>query len=1051
MVNPLPVLFSCFSCSGRLKRLCWFVLLTMFTAVQASEPVVLQLKWKHQFQFAGFYAAQKEGFYEDEGLSVTINPFDGSGRVLDEVLSGAAQFGIADSSIVLSRMNGDPVVVVAAVFQHSPLGLLSLKTSEILSPLELKGKRVMYLKNADDAAITAMLSEMSVSDSDFTHIDHNFNDLALLGPDAVDAMAVYFTDQPYFYQQQGVAVNQIAPSNYGIDFYGDLLFTQEDYLASHPHKVEAFRRASLKGWQYALDHPEAMVDWILENLETEKTRDHLLFEARQTAKMIRPDLIELGHFSVSRIQRIASVYRSLNLVDEGLPLDGIDYQNYRNQDDSVPMIVRILGIVVVIMIAIISVSYLINKRLKNRVAVKTEQLQRKSFKLSKIKDHLEWAQVAAGQGSWELTFADDKLWWSVSMQRLLQLEDVAVPSFVVYSSHLHSDDRERVYETLQALKQAPTDYQMSYRFKTEQGNELYLDETIKVLRDRADCVIGLQGIVQDVTERKRAENKILASERLYRQMFDENTAVKLLIESASGDILRANEAAREFYGYDQNTLLSMNITDINTLTPEETYQEMKLAVEQKRKFYRFSHRLANGEIRDVEVHTGPVDAGGKQALLSIIIDVTKRNEYERALKDNEMRTRLAQKSSGLSVWEFNIQTRQLFLSEEMKTALSIDDRLYDDVFKSIGEVVHPADVERWRQSIRLSINSGANHDLKFRIRDARQQLRWIHAIGECQFDENGVPVKLTGVCKDISEEYEKESQLRLAASVFSHAQEGIIITDTSGKIIETNEAFHQITGYSKDEVLGKNPSLLSSGNHDKSFYQNMWQQLLSEGRWQGKLWNKTKDGELFAEYLTISAVTNSQGECSHYVGVFSDITEQEEREEYLIHAAYHDPLTALPNRKYLHKEMRKRLARKADLKFSVIFIDLDGFKPVNDTHGHEAGDKLLVAIGQRLQSLIRENDLVARVGGDEFVILVDQLSESQELKKLADRLLASAAEPLVVHGHVLTVSASIGCILVNSGCKDSVDELIDQADGVMYQAKQQGKNCCVIKTCCAGG
>lgn len=582
------------------------------------------------------------------------------------------------------------------------------------------------------------------------------------------------------------------------------------------------------------------------------------------------------------------------------------------------------------------------------------------------------------------------------------------------------------------------------------GNELYIDETIRPISDSDGNIYALQGIVQDVTDKKRAADKILASERLYRQMFDVNTAVKLLIDSATGNILRANDAACQFYGYDQKTLVGMNITKINTLSLSETHHEMKQAIEQKRNFYRFTHRLANGELRDVEVHTGPVNADGKQALLSIIIDVTQRNDYEKALKNSETRLRLAQKSSGFSVWEWSIVSDVLYLSDEMKELLDIHHSSFDGSFASIANLIHPNDVKRWKKSIQNTVENGTGHDMKLRIVRQDQSIRWIHANGECTLDDKGQPAKLTGVCKDITEEYEKESQLRLAASVFSHAQEGIIITDTSGKIIETNEAFHQITGYSKDEVLGKNPSLLSSGNHEKSFYQEMWRQLLSEGRWQGKLWNKTKNGELFAEYLTISAVTNGQGEHSHYVGVFSDITEQEEREEYLIHAAYHDLLTALPNRKYLHKEMRKRLTQKADMQFSVICIDLDGFKPVNDTYGHEAGDKLLVAIGQRLESHIRENDLVARVGGDEFVILVDQLSEYQELQKLSDRLLASAAEPLVVNGNVVTVSASIGCVLVNNSCQGSVDELIDQADGAMYQAKQQGKNCYVIKTCCAG-
>ena len=1023
------------------------LLLITVTAV-ASDDVVLQLKWKHQFQFAGFYAAQKQGYYADEGLAVTIKPFDGQGSVVDSVVSGSAEFGIADSSIVLARMMEKPVVVVATIFQHSPLGLISLKSSEILSPLELKGKRVMYLKNADDAVITAMFTELGVKDSDIIHVDHTFDDMALLGDDAVDAMAAYFTDQPYFYRQKDIDVRLINPANYGIDFYGDLLFTRESYLKSHPQRVAAFRRATLAGWHYALNHQEEMVDWILENLTTNKTREHLLFEAQQTTKMIRPDLIELGHFSLPRMQRIASVYRHLEMVDADATLSGLHYDFYLQPDHSNSTMLRMLAAVIGALLALVWFGYFVNKRLKLNVAQKTKQLKQQSSNIQKVKNHLERAQLAARQGSWEWRLAEKSLWWSESLGHLLGIQGVAHPSFEKYAEYLHPDDKVRVYETLQALIISPADYDISYRLMVADDELLYIDESIKALRNADGDTYGLQGIIQDVTERKLTADKVLASERLYRQMFDVNTAVKLLIDSATGNILRANDAACQFYGYDQKTLVSMNIIDINTLTVEETHREMQQAIEQRRNFYRFTHRLASGELRDVEVHTGPVDADGKQALLSIVIDVTQRNDYEKALRNSETRIRLAQKSSGFSVWEWSIPDDILYLSDEMKELLDIHHARFDGSFSSIEKVIHPADLKRWNQGIQNTITTGVGYDMKLRVVRQDQSIRWIHANGECTLDNNKTPVKLTGVCKDITAEYEKESQLKLAASVFSHAQEGIIITNTAGRIIETNEAFHQITGYSKDEVLGKNPSLLSSGNHDKAFYQNMWQQLLTQGRWQGKLWNKTKSGELFAEYLTISAVTDSEGEHSHYVGVFSDITEQEEREEYLIHAAYHDPLTALPNRKYLHKEMKKRLVRKAGLHFSVIFIDLDGFKPVNDTYGHEAGDKLLIAIGQRLESHIRENDLVARVGGDEFVILVDQLADHQELRKLCNRLLDSAAEPVVVNSHVVTVSASVGCVLVKGACSDSVDALIDQADGAMYQAKQQGKNCCVIKTCC---
>ncbi|WP_293266374.1 ABC transporter substrate-binding protein [Neptunomonas sp.] len=315
--------FRCLKCRPAL------LLLLFYSAsnVCAQDTIVLQLKWKHQFQFAGYYAAQKEGYFTAEGLDVEIRDVDEHRSATDIVLSGDAQFGITDSSVVLSRLKGRSVVVVAAIFQHSPMVLLALESSGILNPLELRNKRIMYQRNIDDAALLAMFTELGLTEYDHTHVPQNFRDDALLSGNA-DAMSAYITDQPYFYKEKGLRVNVMSPATYGVDFYGDMLFVDERFLKLNKEKVLAFRRATLKGWQYAVEHQKEMVDWIRKNLDTDKSREHLLYEAKYTIDLIQPQDIELGYFSPNRFVQIAETYKQLGLAPLTADIEGLNYTDY---------------------------------------------------------------------------------------------------------------------------------------------------------------------------------------------------------------------------------------------------------------------------------------------------------------------------------------------------------------------------------------------------------------------------------------------------------------------------------------------------------------------------------------------------------------------------------------------------------------------------------------------------------------------------------------------------------------------------------------------------
>ncbi|MFN3884610.1 MAG: diguanylate cyclase domain-containing protein [Rhodocyclaceae bacterium] len=285
-----------------------------------------------------------------------------------------------------------------------------------------------------------------------------------------------------------------------------------------------------------------------------------------------------------------------------------------------------------------------------------------------------------------------------------------------------------------------------------------------------------------------------------------------------------------------------------------------------------------------------------------------------------------------------------------------------------------------------------------------------------------------------------QERLKLHATVFENAQEGIMLTAPDKTMIDINPAFTHTTGYSREEAIGQTPRLLQSGRHDSAFYRTMWDSIETTGHWQGEIWNRNKAGEIYPEWLSITAVKDEAGRTSHYIGIFTDISRQKAQERLLTHLAYYDALTNLPNRTLLldraHQAMA--LARRTGRTLAVCLLDLDGFKPINDTFGHAAGDRVLNELARRMQGLLREADTVARLGGDEFVLLLPDLDDPETCFEVVERLQQSIGQPFDFLPSAVTVSASIGITFYPADDADA-DTLLRHADQAMYVAKQTGK------------
>lgn len=404
----------------------------------------------------------------------------------------------------------------------------------------------------------------------------------------------------------------------------------------------------------------------------------------------------------------------------------------------------------------------------------------------------------------------------------------------------------------------------------------------------------------------------------------------------------------------------------------------------------------------------------------------------------------AQKIAHFGSWERDLITDTMVWSEELFRLFEIDPLQQSAAYDLFVKVIYPEDRQKVSQNCIHPQIDKQPHEIIHRLLMSDGRIKWVEQHCTNYFDADGRAVRSVGTIQDVSEREEVALKLRIAAVAFE-TQEAILVTDSHANIVKVNHAFEMITGYSEAEVIGKNPRLLSSGRHDKAFYQVMWEAINGDGRWSGELWDRRKDGEIYPKWLTITAVKN-RDEISHYVAIFTDITGRKKAEEEIYSLAFFDPLTHLPNRRLLMDRLHIALGQSARNRHcgALMFLDLDHFKVLNDTKGHEYGDKMLIEVANRLALCIRDTDSVARFGGDEFVVLLEGLSVKQDEAVLqaaavAEKIRDALSLIYQIEDYMHNGSSSIGVVLF-SGVEVEAEDLFKRADLAMYQAKEGGRN-----------
>jgi diguanylate cyclase (GGDEF)-like protein/PAS domain S-box-containing protein len=479
---------------------------------------------------------------------------------------------------------------------------------------------------------------------------------------------------------------------------------------------------------------------------------------------------------------------------------------------------------------------------------------------------------------------------------------------------------------------------------------------------------------------------------------------------------------------DRTPLIDYVVTEVETLG--RLFNRKYRIIRQTDRETRWVHGIGRVEF----------DAQGKPfRLLGTVQDITDSELAAQKLRKSQELLQLFIERVPASIAMFDREMRYLAVSNRWREENSL---VGQDIIGKCHYDITPDIPEHWKAIHRRGLAGESlkcDEDRFERADGSVQWIRWEVLPWRTSEDAIGGVVLFA---KDITPQKLSEEHLRQAASVFTHASEGILITDADGKIIDVNEMFSRTTGYSREEVLGRTPRLLKSGLQGPEFYEAMWRAIKEKGQWSGEIWNRKKNGNVYAEMLTINAVKDGSGNVLQYVALFSDITVLKEHEQQIERVSHYDALTGLPNRALLGDRLRQAMvqSRRQKRLLAVVCLDLDGFKAINDRHGHEAGDRFLAAVAQSMKQTLREGDTLSRLGGDEFALVILDLADVAVCEPMLDRLLEAAAKPAQVGNSIMHVSASVGVAFYPQADEIDADQLLRQADQAMYQAKLAGRN-----------
>ncbi|MCP5207297.1 MAG: EAL domain-containing protein [Hahellaceae bacterium] len=529
----------------------------------------------------------------------------------------------------------------------------------------------------------------------------------------------------------------------------------------------------------------------------------------------------------------------------------------------------------------------------------------------------------------------------------------------------------------------------------------------------------------------RLQRKVVEEKALLHQLID-STPDLIVIKDKEHKIQAANKAFQTFIGATESELLRGG-----DKTMQQTFAELPIG----RAEQWFTHAKGHSLLLDIYKSTLLDKMQKVRGSMVIARDVTERHYGEARLRRSEQLLVGAQKLANIGSWELEIDSGNFACTETLCRIFGIDDNLSTVDKNSFLRCVPEVERRTLLSAYEQMQSSGEAVTRTHRIITPNGEERIVCNQFRLELNGVGEPYKLYGAVQDVTKQQQDQAWIRHVSVVFEQASESIMLLNAEKRITDVNQAFEQLTGYTASEAVGKTPALIQSRRYDHCFYDKIWKQVESTGQWQGEMWRRAKNGNEYPEWLSVSTIRSEMDELDGYVLLSSDISLLKQSEEKLDYLAHHDPLTGLPNRLLLQVRMAHSLerARREGTQVAVLFLDLDGFKHINDSLGHAIGDELLRRIGDQLRNRVREEDTIARIGGDEFVIVMEHISEHKQVIAMVSALLLAIQQRHTIHGHDLRVTTSIGISFYPQDAKDA-EVLLRNADSAMYKAKSEGRN-----------
>ena len=604
----------------------------------------------------------------------------------------------------------------------------------------------------------------------------------------------------------------------------------------------------------------------------------------------------------------------------------------------------------------------------------------------------------------------------------------------------------RLYHCLRSHEEIHVDDELFWR---KDGSSFPVDYWSRPIRREGE-VTGAVITFIDITGRKQAEDRLRKSNDLLQSVV-ENAPARIFWKDRDSRYMGCNTRFAKDAGHSSpDELTGKTDFDMGWKDQAELYRaDDKAVMESGNAKLEYEEPQTTPDGNTIWLRTSKVPLRGESnqviGILGVYEDITERKFVQLELQRNQDLLNEAQRLGQLGSWELNLVSGELHWTDEVYRIFELDPAQFSPSYENFLNVIHPDDRDKLNQAYTQSLEDRQPYDFEHRLQFADGRVKWVREHCSSEFDASGKPLRSVGAVQDVTGQHLAAEQLRIAAATFE-TQEAILIADPQANILRVNHAFEDLSGYRAEEMIGQNPRILQSGLHDAAFYQAMWSDLLSMGKWSGEIWDKRKNGEIYPKWMTITAVYDDHHQLTNYVAVSSDISQRKQSEQEIHQLAFFDPLTKLPNRRLLLDRLQQAMAvsLRSGRYGALLFLDMDHFKTINDTQGHAVGDLLLLEVARRLQACVREGDTVARLGGDEFVVVLEELSEQRDdaaaqTELVAEKIRNELNQPYMLGDYECHTTSSIGISLFHDHL-DSVEELLKHADVAMYQVKATGRN-----------